>query len=136
MECFPLPPLPPLPPRTAAAGAVVLVVVVLGDAALGAAPDFGCVVGEVLTALCPGPADVPPAVVVVTTGAGDVVVVTAGAGCCAGGTSVDALQICAYVDVSAGGGSLELSGSSIWNLQPSTSLPGLDTDCSVGPLLA
>ena len=35
-----------------------------------------------------------------------------------GGTSVDALQIWAYDGAAAGGGLLELSGSSSWNLQP------------------
>jgi hypothetical protein len=53
-----------------------------------------------------------------------------------GGTSVEALQICAYDAGTAGGGSLGLSGSSTWNLKPSTSLLGLETDCSAGPLLA
>jgi hypothetical protein len=53
-----------------------------------------------------------------------------------GGTSVEALQIWAYDADAAGGGSLGLSGSLTWNLQPSTSLLGLETDCSAGPLLA
>ncbi len=57
-------------------------------------------------------------------------------GDCAGGTSVEALQIAAYDGATAGGGSLALSGSLAWNSSPSTSLPGFETDCSVGPLLA
>ena len=67
-----------------------------------------------------------------------VVVVVAGApaGAWAGGTSVDALQICAYDGATPGGGSLALSGSSVWNLQPSTSSGGLATDCSAGPSFA
>jgi hypothetical protein len=53
-----------------------------------------------------------------------------------GGTSVEALQICAYEGVTDGGGSLGLAGSADWNLSPTTSSEGLETDCSAGPLLA
>ena len=57
-------------------------------------------------------------------------------GAWAGGTSVDALQICAYEGVTPGGGSLGPAGSLFWNRHPSTSFAGLETDCPAGPLLA
>ena len=61
------------------------------------------------------------------------VVVVGADGDCVGGTSVDVLQICAYDGLTAGGGSLGPAGSSVWNLQPSTSSAGLETECSAGP---
>jgi hypothetical protein len=91
------------------------VVVVLVPVALVADPDPGLGGAVVVAAAWWGPVDVRPLVVVVTAGWGEVadrvvVVVTAGGGCWDGGTSVDALQICAYEAGTAGGGSLELSG--------------------------
>jgi hypothetical protein len=111
------------------------VVVVLDDALLPAAPDLGRVIAVVVVR--PAPVDVLPAVVVVTE-SGDVavVVVEDEEGDWAGGTSVDALQICVYEGLGPGGGSVGLSGALTWNLKPSTSSGGLDTDCSEGPLLA
>ncbi len=84
-----------------------------------------------------GPAPVG-AVVGVKDGAGWVVSVVVGVfdDDSDGGTSVEALQIWAYDGATEGGGLLGVSGSSSWNLSPSTSLAGLETDCSVGPLLA
>jgi hypothetical protein len=112
----------------------MLVVVEVDAPPLGATPDLGRVVEVAL--VTPGPVDVLPAVVVGTDGGDVVVVVDAGEGDWAGGTSVDALQICAYEGLTPGAGSVGLSGALTWNLKPSTSSAGLDTDCSEGPLLA
>ena len=57
--------------------------------------------------LSASPRPVPRLVVVVVLSRAD--------GAWAGGTSVEALQICAYDGATPGGGSLELSGSSFWN---------------------
>ena len=94
--------------------------------------------GVVVVEAWSGPVAVPSVVVVVTAGGNEVgvVVVTAEDGGWDGAISVVALQICAYDAGVAGGGLLGLSGSSLWNLQPSTSSAGLATDCSAGPSLA
>ena len=134
-ETSPLPRVSPWLP-----GCVVLVVdAAVGAAAVGAATaDVGRVLGVVVVEAWSGAVAVPSVVVVVTAGGIEVgvVVVTAEDGGWDGATSVVALQICAYVAGVAGGGPLGLSGSSLWNLQPSTSSAGLATDCSAGPLLA
>jgi hypothetical protein len=93
-------------------GSEVLVVDVLVGAVVATA-GFGRVLGIVVAVAGRDPVGVPPVVVVVTDGADEGVVVVTGAGVWAGGTSVEALQICAYDADAAGGGSLELSGSSV-----------------------
>jgi hypothetical protein len=114
--------------------AVVGVVVVAPAAPLDLDPVPG---GGLVAAAPAGPAPVV-VVVGVRDGAGCVVSVVVGVldDDWAGGTSVEALQIWAYDGATEGGGLLGVSGSLSWNLSPSTSLPGLETDCSVGPLLA
>lgn len=114
------------------AGVVVLVVVA------SAAPlEFDRVPAGVVVVVAAADPVPDGAVVCVRDGAGGVVSVVVGAfdedG---GGTSVEALQIWAYDGATEGGGPLASSGSSSWNISPSTSSAGLETDCSVGPLLA
>ncbi len=116
-------------------------VVVFPEAAVvvvvAALSNFDRVLSGVLVEVAtPGPGTVPAVGGVTEAAAGaDTVVVVAAEDVCGGGTSVDALQICAYDGAATGGGSLSVSGSLSWNSQPSTSSGGLETDCSAGPSL-
>ncbi len=97
--------------------------------------DFDPVPGAVVPDGALDPAVALP-VVAVTDGA-DVVVVS-DVGVWDGGTSVDALQICAY-DAGTdgeGGGLFGLSEPPDWYRKPTTSSVALATGCSVGPSLA
>jgi hypothetical protein len=117
------------------------VVVVLPDAA----PVVVVVVAPldvdlVLTAVLVVAAGACPAFVLAVVGVTDaglaafvLVVVVGGGDAAGGGTSVEALQIWLYDGVTAGAGAVGLSGSFSWNIQPSTSSAGLETDCSAGP---
>lgn len=148
-RCAPEDPWPVDPPEPP--GALVseppgdtVVVVCPGAAGAAVAPlPFGRAPGATLVEvadaaavppLAPVEGAGPPGVAVGGAVVGDVVAGVEEAW--GGGTSVDALQICAYEGAAAGGGLLELSGWSSWNCSPKTSSDGLDTDCSVGPLLA
>jgi hypothetical protein len=113
-----------------------VVVVVAGEL-----PEFDFVLTAVVVVAPVAAAPVPMLAGVGVTespGAAAVVVVVGAdaASPWGGGTSVEALQICAYDGAAAGAGALAVSGSFSWNRHPSTSSEGLETDCSAGPSLA
>jgi len=105
-----------LPPTETVSPEPSVVVVAPGTAVVVDTPDFGRVLTAVVVVVVwADPALVVPVVAVADGGASVVVVVVGAApdGGCGGGTSVEALQICAYDEATAGGGSLGLSGSSV-----------------------
>jgi hypothetical protein len=131
-----LPPLAPFDPLEASVVGVVPPEAVVPPVALGLLDLAPVLVARVLVVAGSGPG-VAFAEVGVTDEAAGVAAVVVGVGpsaAWAGGTSVEALQIWAYEGATEGGGSLGFAGSSLWNIKPSTSSAGLETDCSAGPL--